>query len=112
MDNYTLWTKNGEHKVLMKDDEGDDDDNNITDQAHSYEAGAFEDKPMDEAKENAAKDEPPDELGQVLVDAKRNSEILKESKKFEMMLEDHKKLLYPNCKKGLKKLGTILEMLQ
>ena len=31
MDNYTLWTKNGEHKVLMKDDEGDDDDNNIAD---------------------------------------------------------------------------------
>ena len=65
MDNYTRWTKNGEHKVLMKDDEGDDDDNNIADQAHSYEAGAFEDKPMDEAKEYAAKDEPPDELGQV-----------------------------------------------
>ena len=28
------------------------------------------------------------------------------------MLEDHKKLLYPNCKQGLKKLGTTLEMLQ
>ena len=28
------------------------------------------------------------------------------------MLEDHKQLLYPNCKQGLKKLGTTLEMLQ
>ena len=28
------------------------------------------------------------------------------------MSEDHKKLLYPDCKQGLKKLGTTLEMLQ
>ena len=76
MDNYTRWTKNGEHKVLMKDDEGDDDDNNIADWAHSYEAGAFEDKPMDEAKENAAKDEPPDELGQVWEDVEGSQKIV------------------------------------
>ena len=37
---------------------------------------------------------------------------MKESKKFEKMLEDHKKLLYPDCKQGLKKLDTTLEMLQ
>ena len=113
MENYTLWTKHGELGVLMQEgEEDDDDDNNIADWAHLYKACAFEDEPMDEAEENSAEDQPPDELRQVLVDAKRNSEILKESKKFEMMLEDHKKLLYPNCKKGLKKLGTILEMLQ
>jgi hypothetical protein len=28
------------------------------------------------------------------------------------MIEDHRKLLYPDCKQGHKKLGTILEMLQ
>ena len=28
------------------------------------------------------------------------------------MLEDHKKLLYPNCEDGQKKLGTALELLQ
>ena len=28
------------------------------------------------------------------------------------MLEDHRKMLYPDCKQGLKKLGTTLEMLQ
>ena len=46
------------------------------------------------------------------MDSQRDCETLKESKKFEKMLEDHKKLLYPNCKQGLKKLGTTLEMLQ
>ena len=67
---------------------------------------------MDEAWEKAAEGQPPDELGQVLVDSQIDSETLKESKKFEKILEDHKKLLYPNCKQGLKKLGTALEMLQ
>ena len=82
----------------MQEGEGDDDDNNITNQAHLYEAGAFKDEPMVETEANSAEDQPPDKLGQVLVDAQRDSETLKESKKFEMMLEDHKKLLYPNCK--------------
>ena len=27
MDNYTLWTKHSEHRVMMQDGEGDDDDN-------------------------------------------------------------------------------------
>ena len=50
MDNYTLWTKHGEPGVVMQDGEGDDD-NNIADWAHLYEAGAFEDEPMDDAEE-------------------------------------------------------------
>ena len=101
----------------MQDGEGDDDDN-IADWAHLYEAGAFEDEPMDDAeemdevRENTAEDQPPNELGQVLVDSQKDSETLKESKKFEKMLEDHKKILYPDCKQGLKKLGITLEMLQ
>jgi hypothetical protein len=37
---------------------------------------------------------------------------VKESKKFEKMLEDHKKLLYLDCKQGHKKLGITLELLQ
>ena len=32
--------------------------------------------------------------------------------KFWKMLEDHRKLLYPDCENGLKKLGTTLELLQ
>jgi len=94
------------------DDDDDEEDNNIADWAHLYEASAFKDEPMDEAEENSREDQPPDELGQILVDAQRDSETLKESKKFKMMLEDHKKLLYPNCKQRLKKLGTTLEKLQ
>ena len=69
----------------MQDGEGDDDDN-IADWAHLYEAGAFEDEPMDDAEEmdevgeNAAEDQPPNELGQVLVDSMRewNFEGVKE----------------------------------
>ena len=64
----------------MQDSEGyDDDDNNIADWAHLYEAGAFEDEPMDEAKENAAEDQPPNELGKVLLDTHRDNETMKES---------------------------------
>jgi hypothetical protein len=49
----------------------------------------------------------------VLREAKENhGEKVKESKKFERMLEDHMKPLYPYCKKGHKKLGSTLEMLQ
>jgi hypothetical protein len=36
----------------------------------------------------------------------------KEEDKFERMLEDHKKLLYPTVEEGQKKLGTTLESLQ
>ena len=35
-----------------------------------------------------------------------------EKLKFQKMLEDHWKLLYPGCVDGLKKLGTTLELLQ
>ena len=32
--------------------------------------------------------------------------------KFQKMLEDHRKLLYPDCENGLKKFGATLELLQ
>jgi hypothetical protein len=53
----------------MEDDEEDGDDNNIPELPHLYEAGAFDDEPMDEVEENAAEEQPHEELGQVLVDA-------------------------------------------
>ena len=111
MDNYTLWTKHGEPRVVMQDGEGDDDDN-IADWAHlCCQPGAFEDEPMDdaeemdEARENAAEDQPHDELGQVLVDSQRDSETLKELKKFEKMLEDHKKIIVCKLQARTKKVG-------
>ena len=48
----------------------------------------------------------------MLVDAQKDSETLKESKKFKKILEDHKKLLYPDCKQGNKTFGITLEILQ
>ena len=74
MDNYTLWTKHSESKVPMEDNKEDNNDDNIPDWAHLYEAGVFEDEPMDEAEANAAeKQQRPDELGQVLVNAHRDA---------------------------------------
>ena len=106
MDNYTLWTKHGEPEVLMEDNEEDNNNDNIPNLAHLCEAGVFEDEPMHEAEANTAEEQqPPNELGQVLVDAHRDAETLKESKKFEKMLEDRRKLLYLDCKQGLKKIG-------
>src|SRR5688572_17949006 len=68
---------------------------------------------MGEADEDEfAEDGPIDDLGQVLRDAHRDCEIEKKSKKLKCMINDHKKLLYPNCKQGHKKLGTTLELLQ
>ena len=68
-----LWAKQGEPGVLMQEGGGDDDDdeedNNIADWAHIYEASAFKDEPMVETEANSAEDQPPDKLGQVLVDA-------------------------------------------
>ena len=59
-----------------------------------------------EAKEEVvAGDEPADDLGQAICDAQRECKSEKEKIKFERMLEDHKKLLYPTCEEGQKKVG-------
>ena len=68
---------------------------------------------MGEAEEEiVAEDEPADNLGQAIHDTQRECESEKEKIKFERMLEDHKKLLYPIVEEGQKKLGTTLELLQ
>jgi hypothetical protein len=46
------------------------------------------------------------------VTQKENAKVKNEKIKFECMLEDHKKLLYPTCDVVQKKLGTTLELLQ
>jgi hypothetical protein len=113
MSNYSLWTKHGEVGVMMEDNEEDDDgDNNLPDWAWVHETGSFQDEPMDEGEANVAQEEPPDELGQALLDAQKDSDTVKEALKFEKMLEDHKRPLFPNCKPEQKKLGTTLEMLK
>ena len=103
---------------MEEDDEEEGDDDNIIIRGFA-EYGAFDDIAMGETEEVvaaeeevAAKDEPTDDLGQAIHDAQRDYESEKEKIKFERMLEDHKKLLYPTCDVGQKKLGTTLELLQ
>jgi hypothetical protein len=68
---------------------------------------------MDEGEEEvAAEEESADDLGQVIRDAQRDCACDKDKIKFERMLADHAKLLYPDCEEGLKKLGATLELLQ
>jgi hypothetical protein len=79
------------------------------------EYGAFDDSAMGESEEEGATEEevePADDLGQAFRDAQRECESEKEKIKFERMVEDHKKLLYPTAEEGQKKLGTTLELLQ
>jgi hypothetical protein len=64
------------------------------------------------ADEEEAPDEPADDLGWVIIDAQRYNKSEKERLKFECMLEDHNKLLYPNCEDGKKRLGSTLKLLQ
>ena len=66
----------------------------------------------DEAEEEPIVDEPDDDLRRAIHDAQINCESENERLKLERMLEDHRKLLYPNCEDGQKKLGTTLELLQ
>ena len=53
-------------------------------------------------EEVVVEDEPADDLGQAIRDAQRECESDKEKIKFERMLEDHKKLLYPTTEEGQK----------
>jgi len=98
MDNYSLWTKHGEPGVVMGEGEEEDD---ILDWVHLHEANsAFEDDPMDEADENAA-----DKLGRVLLDGQKESVTALEHKKFEKMLEDHKKVVVPKLQRGAQEIA-------
>jgi hypothetical protein len=63
-----------------------------------------------DAENSIAEDD--DALGDVIRDAQRDCESEKEKAKFDQMLQDHKKLLYPSAEDGQKKLGTTLEFLQ
>src|SRR5687767_11190623 len=94
----------------MMEDNDEEEDDYIPDW---IQGGAFVDALEGETEEEMGEAEGPiDDLGQVLRDAKEECENVKELKKFEHMLDDHKKLLYPDYKQGYKKWGTTLEMLQ
>ena len=108
MPGYNCWTKHGERGVIMEDNEEEEDNDNypmFTEHGDSAMGG-------DEAEDEPIFDEPDDDLGRAILDAKINCGSENERLKLERMLEDHNKLLYPNCEDGLKKLGSILELLQ
>jgi hypothetical protein len=110
MANYVLWTRHSERGVVMEENEDEEDDNNIPDWATGQD---FADTLMEDAdEEEIPEDGHVDDLGQVLKDAQRDCEKDNEKAKLRRMIEDHRKLLYPDCKQGHKKLGTTLEMLQ
>jgi hypothetical protein len=94
----------------MEDNKEEEDDNNIPD----WVAGqAFVDTLMEDAnEEEILEDDHVDDLRQVLRYAQRDYENDNEKAKLQCMIEDHKKLFYPDCKQGQKKFGTTLEMLQ
>jgi hypothetical protein len=101
MSSYNYWTKHGEREVIMKDNEEEEDDNKYPEFSEYGGTSVGED-------EEEAPDEPADDLGQFIVDAQRDCESEKDRLKFDRMLEDHNKLLYPNCEDGQKKLGSTL----
>ncbi|XP_066335752.1 uncharacterized protein [Miscanthus floridulus] len=109
MSNYICWTKHGESGIMMEEGEGEDLD--IDDIIAQY--GAFDDTTMGgDEEEVAVEDDLGDALGDAIRDAQQEWKSEKEKVKFERMLEDHRKLLYPTAEEGQKKLGTTLELLQ
>ena len=96
----------------MEDNEEEENDDNYHDMFPEYGAAGTEMEDNDEVEaEDRAPDEPIDDLGQAITDAKTECEIEKVRVKFDQMLNDHKTLLYPNCEDGQKKLGSTLELL-
>jgi hypothetical protein len=89
------------------------EDNEEEEYDDTYRPPEYGDTAMGEAEDQDEPDDvPDDDLRRVIVDAQRECETEKEKLKFDRMLEDHKKPLYPNCEDGNTKLGTTLEMLE
>ena len=78
----------------MKDNEEDFDGHFLK----NYGFGTFDDDiPMEEPKADVAEDDPSDDLEQALQNVRADCESETERLKFQKMLEDHRKLLYPDC---------------
>ena len=95
--------------VIIEDNEEEDCDDHCT---HARFDAFDDDTTMEELEAEAAEDDPIDDLWQALRGAPKDCEIEKERMKLQLMLEDHRKLLYPDYEHGLKKLGSALELLQ
>ena len=79
--------------VTMEDNEEEDFDDHFTGNAG---IGAFDDDiPMEQPEVDVAEDDPSDDLGQALHNVRADCESETERLKFQKLLEDHHKLLYP-----------------
>ena len=113
MPNYNCWTKHGESGVILEDNEEEEDSDKYPIFTEDGDSRMGEDEAEEEPIfYDPIFDDPDDDLGRAILDAKMNCGNEKERLKLEKMLEDHNKLLYPNCENGQKKLGTTLELLQ
>ena len=101
MPHYNVWTKHGERGVMMEDNEEEEDDDSYP--GHGF--PEYDGTTMGEEAEEEASDETADDLGRAIADAKRNCATKNERLKLQRMLEDHKKLLYPNSEDDKKKVG-------
>ncbi|XP_037444808.1 uncharacterized protein LOC119313103, partial [Triticum dicoccoides] len=111
MPSYNCWTKHGERGVIMEEDEEGDD---FIDESYLAHFGDtfMEDSEGEGEGEEEARDDPVDDLGRTIADARRRCETEKERENLDRMLEDHRKALYPGCDDGLKKLGCTLDLLK
>jgi hypothetical protein len=95
---------------MMENNNEEENDDNYP-MYPEYGDTVMEDNEEEEGEERAS-DEPADDLGRAIANAHLDYESGKEREKLERMLDDHKKLMYPNCKNVQKKLGSTLELLQ
>jgi hypothetical protein len=71
MSGYNVWTKHGERRVMMEDDdEEENDDDNYRSVFPEYADTAMEDNEEEDQGEERAPDEPTDDLGRVISDAR------------------------------------------
>ena len=100
--NYYVWTKHGEKRIMLDNNEEEDD--KISDFAVNYVA-FFDDIAMGEPEEDAEGHDVEDDLGQMLRKAEEVCETEKESRDLKRMLEDYRTLLYRDCKQDQKEVG-------
>jgi hypothetical protein len=87
MSGYNVWTKHGERRVMMEDgDEEENDDDSYRSVFLEYADTIMEDNEEVGQGEEQAPDEPVDDLGRVISDARRGCDTEKERLQFEQML--------------------------
>jgi hypothetical protein len=118
MPNYICWTKHGGRGVIMEEDEEEGDDDNMIIRGF-VEYGGFDDTAMGEAEEEiaaeeevAAEDEPTDDLGQAIRDAQRECKSEKGEDQVRAHARGSQEIAIPDLRRGAKKLGTTLKLLQ